>query len=78
DQIVCARNGSPLVVASTESGAYAASDVTPLASVTSHVIQLENGQIARLEASGRVSVFDEDGAPVEHPTTLDIDWDASA
>ena len=77
-EIVCARNGSPLVVASTENGAYAASDVTPLASVTSHVIQLENGQIARLEASGRVSVFDGDGAPVEHPTTLDIDWDASA
>ena len=49
-QIVCARNGSPLVVASTADGAYAASDVTPLASVTSHVIQLENGQIARLEA----------------------------
>ncbi len=77
-EIVCARNGSPLVVASTEGGAYAASDVTPLASVTSHVIQLENGQIARLEASGAVSVFDEDGALVEHPTTLDIDWDASA
>ena len=78
DQIVCARNGSPLVVTSTPDGAYAASDVTPLASVTSHVIQLENGQVARLEASGRVSVFDEDGSAVEHPTTLDIDWDASA
>ena len=78
DQIVCARNGSPLVVASTPDGAYAASDVTPLASVTSHVIQLENGQVARLEASGRVSVFDEDGSAVEHPPTLDIDWDASA
>ena len=78
DQIVCARNGSPLVVASTPDGAYAASDVTPLASVTSHVIQLENGQVARLEASGRVSVFDEDGSAVERPTTLDIDWDASA
>ena len=77
-EIVCARNGSPLVVASTEDGAYAASDVTPLASVTSHVIQLENGQIARLEASGSVSVYDEDGVLVEHPTTLDIDWDASA
>ena len=77
-QIVCARNGSPLVVASTPDGAYAASDVAPLASVTSHVIQLENGQVARLEASGRVSVFDEDGSVVEHPTTLDIDWDASA
>lgn len=77
-EIVCARNGSPLVVASTDGGAYAASDVTPLASVTSHVTQLENGQIARLEATGRVTVFDADGQVVEHPTTLDIDWDASA
>lgn len=78
DQIVCARNGSPLVVASTSEGAYAASDVTPLASIASHVIQLENGQVARLEASGRVSVFDEEGLPVEAPSTIDIDWDASA
>ena len=77
-EVVCARNGSPLVVASAEGGAYAASDVTPLASVTSHVIQLENGQIARLESNGRVTVYDEDGAPVAHPVTLDIDWDASA
>ena len=77
-QLVCARNGSPLVVASTEDGAYAASDVTPLASVASHVIQLENGQFARLEASGSVEVFDEEGMPVAVPTTIDIDWDASA
>ena len=77
-EIVCARNGSPLVVAATEGGAYAASDVTPLASVTSHVIQLENGQLARLEAAGRVTVYDEEGAVVESPSTLDIDWDASA
>ena len=77
-QIVCARNGSPLVVASTPDGAYAASDVTPLASVTSHVIQLENGQLARLEASGAVTVYDEEGDPVDVPTRIDIDWDASA
>ena len=77
-EVVCARNGSPLVVASAEGGAYAASDVTPLASVTSHVIQLENGQIARLESNGRVTVYDEGGVPVAHPVTLDIDWDASA
>ena len=77
-EIVCARNGSPLVVASTEDGAYAASDVTPLASVTSHVIQLENGQFARLEASGAVTVYDEGGDHVAVPTRIDIDWDASA
>ncbi len=77
-EIVCARNGSPLVVASTPEGAYAASDVTPLASVTSHVIQLENGQLARLEQSGRVTVYDAEGAEVDVPSTIDIDWDASA
>lgn len=78
DQVVVARNGSPLVIASTPDGAYAASDVTPLASVTSHVIQLDNGQVALLERSGAVSVFDADGTPIEHPGTFDIDWDASA
>lgn len=77
-QIVCARNGSPLVVASTPDGAYAASDVTPLAGVTSDVIQLENGQVARLDASGSVAVFDEEGLPVEAPSMVRIDWDASA
>ena len=77
-ELVCARNGSPLVVASTPDGAYAASDVTPLASVTSHVIQLENGQVARLRESGSVEVFDEEGLPVAQPTAIDIDWDASA
>lgn len=77
-EIVCARNGSPLVVASTERGAYAASDVTPLAGVTSHVIQLENGQFARLEQGGAVTVYDEEGLVVDAPTTVDIDWDASA
>lgn len=77
-EIVCARNGSPLVVASTERGAYAASDVTPLAGVTSHVIQLENGQFARLERGGAVTVYDGEGLVVDDPATMDIDWDASA
>ena len=77
-EIVCARNGSPLVVASTPDGAFAASDVTPLAGVTSRVIQLENGQLARLRASGEVTVFDEEGAPVDAPAVMEIDWDASA
>ena len=77
-EIVCARNGSPLVVASTPEGAFAASDVTPLAGVTSRVVQLENGQLARLRSSGDVEVFDEEGIPVEAPTVIEIDWDASA
>ncbi len=77
-ELVVARNGSPLVVASTPEGAYCASDVTPLASVTSHVIQLENNQFARLRESGEVTVYDADGLVVENPSAIDIDWDASA
>ena len=77
-ELVVARNGSPLVVASTPDGAYCASDVTPLASVTSHVIQLENGQFGRLAQDGAVTIFDEEGLPVETPSAIDIDWDASA
>ena len=77
-EVVVARKGSPLVVASTPDGAYAASDVTPLAPITSHVIQLGDGDFARLEPSGRVTVYDSEGLEVPHPDTLDIDWDASA
>lgn len=77
-ELVVARNGSPLVVAATPDGAYCASDVTPLASVTSHVIQLENGQFGVLRESGEVSVFDSEGLPVKTPSAIDIDWDASA
>jgi glucosamine--fructose-6-phosphate aminotransferase (isomerizing) len=77
-QVVVARKGSPLVVASTPDGAYAASDVTPLATVTSHVIQLDDDQLARLSQDGSVVVYDADGTVVEHPSTFDIDWDASA
>ncbi len=77
-EVVVARKGSPLVVASTPEGAYAASDVTPLAPVTSHVITLDDDQYARLLPDGSVTVYDADGAVVDHPGTLDIDWDASA
>jgi len=77
-QVAVARNGSPLVVASAGGAAYAASDITPLASVTSDVITLENGQFALLGPDGTVAVSDEAGAPVDEPSRVTIDWDASA
>ena len=76
--MVVTRNGSPLVVASTDDGAYAASDVMPLASVTSHVIQLNDGDVATLTPDGGISITDRDGRLVNSPATFDIDWDASA
>ena len=76
--LACARKGSPLVLASTTGGAYAASDITALAGITSHVVQLDDGQLARMSPSGEVEVIDASGAAVAEPDTLDIDWDASA
>ncbi len=77
-ELVVTRQGSPLVVASTADGAYAASDVMPLAKVTSHVIQLNDGDIARLTPDGGIDIRNRDGEEVLHPETMDIDWDASA
>jgi len=77
-QLVVARKGSPLVIASDERGAYAASDITPLAAITSHVIQLEDDQFGLLKDDGTVTVYDRDGIVVANPSTIDIDWDASA
>ena len=76
--LACARKGSPLVLASTEGGAYAASDITALAGITSHVIQLDDGQLALMRPSGEIEVSDASGERVAEPDTLDIDWDASA
>ncbi len=76
--VACARKGSPLVLAATDGGAYAASDITALAGITSHVIQLDDGQLARMDPSGAVTVYDASGSEVAKPDTLDIDWDASA
>lgn len=77
-ELVVTRNGSPLVVATTDDGAYAASDVMPLASVTSHVLQLDDLDVATLRADGSITITDRDGREVAHPTAIDIDWDASA
>ena len=77
-KIAVARNGSPLVVAADDAGAYAASDITPLASIASRVTQLENGQMALLEETGAVTVFDEAGEVVPNPSVIEIDWGASA
>lgn len=77
-QLVVTRKGSPLVVASAKDGAYAASDVMPLAKVTSHVLQLNDYDIASLSPDGSIRIEDREGKLVEHPDSITIDWDASA
>jgi glucosamine--fructose-6-phosphate aminotransferase (isomerizing) len=77
DTVFVARKGSPLVLAKDEKNAYLASDVTALAAVASHVINLADGELAVL-TPGAISVFNGDLTPVEHPEEFDVDWCASA
>lgn len=77
-EIVVARRRSPLVIAQANDGAYAASDITALAGKASQVIQLEDGQLARLSSDGAVKVVAADGSLVSRPAKFKIDWDASA
>lgn len=76
--VVVARKGSPLVLASTDDGTYAASDVTALAGITSHVVNLDDGQLARLSPDGGIEVFESDLSACDDPDSFEIDWDAGA
>jgi glutamine---fructose-6-phosphate transaminase (isomerizing) len=59
DQLVVARNGSPVVIGIGDGEMYAASDVVALVRHTSQVVHLEDGEIAVLSA-GSYSTFDLD------------------
>src|SRR6185312_1898720 len=65
DQMVVARNGSPVVLGIGDGEMYAASDVAALVRHTSRVIHLEDGEIALLRP-GSYSTFDlQDDRPGE-------------
>lgn len=68
DELFAARNGSPLVCAQSEDGAYLASDMIALAPYVDELIVLDNGQFARLCASGSVTVFDGEAKELAHHT----------
>ncbi len=76
-QVVVARKGSPLVLASTPEGCACASDLTVLLGMTHDMIMLEDGQVGRMSLDGGIELVDAQGAPVE-PEVLHVDWDASA
>jgi glutamine---fructose-6-phosphate transaminase (isomerizing) len=52
DQLVVARNGSPLVLGLGENEMFAASDVAALVRYTRQVIYLEDGDVATIKATG--------------------------
>ena len=73
DEIVAARQASPLVLGIGEGEQFAASDVPAIMAHTRNVIFLMDGDSAILRREG-IHVFDESGAPVERPVKR-IAWD---
>ncbi|MDN3522839.1 glutamine--fructose-6-phosphate transaminase (isomerizing) [Halomonas ramblicola] len=63
--IVGARKGSPLVVGVGIGEAFLGSDPLALLQVTDRFVYLEEGDVVRLSAGGRVEVFDAAGAAVK-------------
>ncbi|HET8733272.1 MAG TPA: glutamine--fructose-6-phosphate transaminase (isomerizing), partial [Anaeromyxobacteraceae bacterium] len=76
DEIVAAKNASPLVVGFGEGESFLASDVPAILEHTRDVIYLEEGELAVLSAGG-VRVLTLDGAPVERKPRK-IEWSAVA
>ena len=72
--LVCARQGPPLVVATTADAAYLGSDVLALLPHTRDVVYLEDGDVAEL-APGSLVVTNLAGQPLERHARR-IDWDA--
>lgn len=65
--IVCARQGSPLVLGLGENEQFLASDALALAGTTNHIVYLEDGDIAELHLSG-VHIVDHHLNKVDRPT----------
>jgi len=80
DQLVVARNGSPVVLGIGENEMFVASDVAALVRYTRQVVYLEDGEVATLRPSDYTTrSLNDSGLPARAqrtPTTVDADaWD---
>jgi glutamine---fructose-6-phosphate transaminase (isomerizing) len=80
DQLVVARNGSPIVLGLGESEMFVASDVAALVRYTRQVIYLEDGEVATIKATDYHTTTLSGGAAEDSnnhraPTTVDADAD---
>jgi glutamine---fructose-6-phosphate transaminase (isomerizing) len=77
DQLVVARNGSPIVLGLGESEMFVASDVAALVRYTRQVIYLEDGEVATITATAyhTTSLTGGAGSSAKTPTTVDTEAD---
>jgi glucosamine--fructose-6-phosphate aminotransferase (isomerizing) len=77
DQLVVARNGSPIVLGLGESEMFVASDVAALVRYTRQVIYLEDGEVATIKATDyhTTTLTGSADNSIKTPTTVDADAD---
>jgi glutamine---fructose-6-phosphate transaminase (isomerizing) len=79
DQLVVARNGSPIVLGLGENEMFVASDVAALVRYTRQVIYLEDGEVATIRATDyrttSLTGGQESGQSAKTPMTVDEDAD---
>jgi glucosamine--fructose-6-phosphate aminotransferase (isomerizing) len=75
-RIVVSRSGCPLVIGLNGTGAFLASDVTPLLAHTREVVFLDDGEVGILQES-EIQVIDHNGQPKTFQAET-IHWDAEA
>jgi glutamine---fructose-6-phosphate transaminase (isomerizing) len=79
DQLVVARNGSPIVLGLGESEMFVASDVAALVRYTRQVIYLEDGEVATIKATDyhttTLTGSEDNSNNRKTPTTVDADAD---
>ncbi len=73
DQIICARNGSPLLLGVGEGENFIASDASPLIEFTRNVVYLNDGEMAVVRRDG-YEVMSIEGATVDKKVHK-LEWD---
>ena len=77
DYVLCARNGSPLIIGRGNNEMFISSDPHAIREHTDQLVALEDGQIAKLDAHN-FQVMQTDGQEVEsHLLQLDEEWGES-
>lgn len=76
EELILAREGSPLMVGIGESGYFAASDASAMVSETRRMVYLENGDVAKLSHSGFSIVNGHGEAVVREEVTSTLSADA--
>ncbi|MBV9793055.1 MAG: glutamine--fructose-6-phosphate transaminase (isomerizing) [Actinobacteria bacterium] len=73
DELVVARNGSPIVLGLGESEMFVASDVAALVRHTQQVVYLDDGEVATVRANGYQTRTLDNQRTSKEPTTVEAD-----